>query len=163
MLHRHMYPLRMLVASVMFVSVLALPIFSYAGVTLQFIPIEEAKFLVRGVGWQHGTSVNLTIDYDTSYLTAPEATAMGGGLYAQSGSGAAPGRLQLTILNEEHSPAFEVCIFFQKQGAYPAIINFVTAQMTDITGAQQPVPVVMRANPNIPVPDQTESAMGALQ
>jgi hypothetical protein len=59
------------------ISIMAAPAAAQAEMSLSFTPIEEAKFLIKGAGWEDATSVEVTIDYDTTYLTAPEATIMG--------------------------------------------------------------------------------------
>jgi len=78
---------------------------------------------------------------------------MGGTLLQGAPLDATPGRLYLNIQTEEQSPVFEACLFFQKQGDCPAVINFVTAEVADLAGAQQPAAVVMLANPNTQKPD----------
>jgi hypothetical protein len=131
------------------ISVMAAPAAAQAEMSLSFTPIEEAKFLIKGAGWEDATSVEVTIDYDTTYLTAPESTIMGGILRGGSHPDATPGRLQLTAINDGQSPNFEVCIFFQKQGRHPAVINFVTAEVTG-PAEKYSVPVEMKPNPNTP-------------
>jgi hypothetical protein len=118
---------------------------------LSFTPIEEAKFIVKGV-WVDATAVDLVIDYDTTYLVAPEATIMGGFLQETERLDATPGRVWLRATNDGQSPNLEICLFFQKQGQFPAIINFVSAEATGPGGRIRPVPVVMKANPNLPKP-----------
>ena len=158
MQHRSGYPLPMLLACFWSLTILAVPISSRADIALSFIPTEEAKFLVKGEGCEGGVTVHLTLDYDASYLSAPQVTVMGGKLLQGAPPDTPPGRLQLDILTEEQSPVFEACIFFQKQGDFPVVINFVTAEVTGRTGAQQPVPVAMLANPNAPQTDPIEPA-----
>jgi hypothetical protein len=150
MLHRSTFLLRMLPACFWLLFTLVVPMSSHADIALSFIPIEEAKFLIKGEGYEGVVSIHLTIDYDATYLTDPQVTVMGGKLNEGARGSTVPGRLLLDILNEEHSPVFEACVFFQKQGDYPAVINFVMAEVTDPAGARQPVLVAMMANPNAP-------------
>jgi hypothetical protein len=142
--HANIYPLCIKYVIFLCLLGLATPINSHADVTLSLTPIEEAKFLLKSDGWDQGASVHLTFDYDTTYLTTPEATIMGGTLHLDE----IPGRLLLDIQNEEQSAGFEVCIFFHKQGDFPAVINFVTAESGDRHGTRQPLSVEMRENPN---------------
>jgi hypothetical protein len=141
-------------------SILAAATPSRADVVISFIPTEEAKFLIKGNGLEGIASVTLTVDYDTTYLSAPEVTVMGGKLGEGGLGNAPPGRLNLNILNNEHSSTFEACIFFQKQGDYPAVINFVTAEVTDLGGRLQPAAVAMMANPNTSQLNPVESSEG---
>jgi hypothetical protein len=121
-----------------------------AELTISFTPIEEAKFLFKGADWADTDSVQLTVAYDTTYLTAPEATIMGGIIQHTTIQSAEPGRLQLRVRSDGLSPNFEICIFFQKLGEYPAVINFVTAEATSLTGIVHHVPVLRQRNPNAP-------------
>ena len=131
---------------------ISIPAVSQAELSLSFTPIEEAKFLIKGTGWEEDAFLKLAIDYDATYLITPEATIMGGILQKGSRLDATPGQVQLKVINDGQSPNFEVCIFFQKQGEYPAVINFVTAEATGPTGIRHSVPVAMKANPNTPQP-----------
>jgi len=141
-------------------SILAVPITSRAEIALSFMPTEEAKFLIKGEGYEGIVTLKLTVDYDTAYLSAPEVTVMGAQLLQATPPDAPPGRLQLTIQTEAQSPVFEACLFFQKRGEFPAVINYVTAEATVPNGAQQPLAVVMLANPNLPQQGPPESVTG---
>jgi len=119
--------------------------------TLSFLPIEESKYLLTGKGCEEALSLNVTVDYDTSYLFAPEATAMGVSLVEdEPGAAAAPGSLRLHILNLDQSGALEATIFFRKRGEYPAVINFVTAEVAYRSGGVSPVQIDMAAPVNLP-------------
>lgn len=135
-----------------------LSISANAGSGITFFPIEDAKYIIRGEGWQQGDSVQLTVAYDNTYLVTPEVTTMGGELLERSRIGAVQGQLQLSIHNEEQSPGFEICIFFRKQGDYPAVINYVTAEISDPSGFRRPLPVGMLENPNLPKSGQAATA-----
>ncbi len=128
---------------------LVTPDSSPAEVALSFIPIEESKYLLRGEGCEAVASVKLTIDYDTTYLSAPEVTVMGVRL-PEGDHSATPGSLQLHILNDDHNAVFETTVYFQKRGDYPPVINFVTAEVADLSGAERPVPVEVMAPVNLP-------------
>jgi len=118
---------------------------------LSFLPIEESKYLLKGEGCEEAASVSITVDYDTAYLFAPEATVMGGSFPEEYRTALqTPGSLQLRILNEERSAALEATLYFQKRGDYPAVINFVTAEVADLSGAVSPVQVEMAAPANLP-------------
>jgi hypothetical protein len=156
-----MISLRMLLACICSLSILTVPITSRAEIALSFIPTEDAKFLIKGEGSEGAVTVYLTVDYDTTFLYAPQVTVMGGELLQGDSPDAPPGRLHLAIRTEEQSPVFEACIFFQKQGDFPAIINFVTAESTGPGGSQQPIAVAMLANPNLPQHGPEEKVVGA--
>jgi len=141
-------PKRWFPAAICMVLYLVTPVLSRAASSLSFIPIEESKYLLRGEGCEGIATVTFTVDYDTTYLFAPDVVVMGGKLLEEDrGVVARPGNLQLHILNEEHNAVFEATIYFQKRGDYPAIVNFVTAEVTDLSGALRPVPVEMVAPP----------------
>lgn len=130
---------------------LVIPAASTAEISLSFIPIEEAKYLLRGEGCEGATSFNFAVDYDTTYLSAPEVTVMGGRLpEGDRGASTPPGNLQLHILNEDHNAVFEATVFFLKRGDYPPVINFVTAEVADLSGAVRPVSVAMMTPVNSP-------------
>ena len=160
MLQRSTFLLRMLLACFWCLSILAVPVTSRADIALSFMPTEEAKFLIKGEGYEGIVTLKLTVDYDTAYLSAPAVTVMGGNLLQGAPLDQSPGRLQLTIQTEAQSPVFEACLFFQKRGEFPAVINFVTAEATLPDGAQQPLAVVMLANPNLPQQGPPESVVG---
>ncbi|MCM2359960.1 MAG: hypothetical protein NDI77_17545 [Geobacteraceae bacterium] len=127
------------------------PLPARAECLLSFVPIEESKYLLKGEGCEGIASVHLTVDYDTTYLFAPDVVVMGGRLQEEDrGAATPPGNLQLHILNDDHSAAFEATLYFQKRGEYPPVINFVTAEVADLSGAQRPVPVEMVAPVNSP-------------
>jgi hypothetical protein len=144
-----MISLRMLLACFWSLLILAVPSSSRADISLSFMPTEEAKFLFKGEGYEGVATIHLTVDYDSTYLSAPEVTVMGGKLLQGAPPDTPPGRLQLDIQTDEQSPVFEACLFFRKQGDSPAVINFVTAEAIDPGGAQQPLAVVMLPNPNL--------------
>jgi hypothetical protein len=130
---------------------LAAPAPSHAECSLTFIPIEESKYLLKGEGFERIAAVTFTVDYDTTYLFAPDVVVMGGRLLEEDrGAATPPGNLQLHILNEEHNAVFEATIYFEKRGDYPAVINFVRAEVADLSGALRPVPVEMVAPVNSP-------------
>ncbi|HBA88149.1 MAG TPA: hypothetical protein DCZ75_09250 [Geobacter sp.] len=127
------------------------PLLAGAECSLSFLPIEESKYLLKGEGFDGVAALTFTVDYDTAYLFAPDVTVMGGNLLEQDrGASAPPGKLRLHILNQDRNAAFEATIFFQKRGDYPPVINFVTAEATDPSGAVSPVPVQMAAPVNLP-------------
>lgn len=138
-----------LLVGLWFFCTLLAPVPIEAASPLSFTPIEEAKFLIKG-GWIDTSTLDLVIDYDTTYLVAPEATIMGGLLQESEHLDATSGRVLLRAINNGQSLNFEICLFFQKKGQFPAIINFVTAEATGPGGRIRPVPVVMKANPNLP-------------
>lgn len=132
------------------------PLPSRAECLLSFIPIEESKYLLKGEGCEGIAAVKLTVDYDTTYLFAPDVVVMGGRLPEEDrGAATPPGKLQLHILNDDRNAVFEATIYFQKREEYPSVINFVTAEVTDLSGAQKPAPVEMVAPVNSP---QSEEA-----
>lgn len=118
---------------------------------LSFLPIEESKYLLQGKGCEEAASLTFTVDYDTAYLFAPEATVMGGRFPEEFRTAQqTPGSLKLQILNEERSAVLEATLYFQKRGDYPAVINFVTAELTDVSGAVSAAQVEMAAPANVP-------------
>jgi len=141
------------------------PLLARAECSLTFTPIEESKYLLKGEGFDEAAALTFTVDYDTAYLFAPDVTVMGGNLLEEDrGASTPPGKLQLHILNQDHNAVFEATIFFQKRGDYPPVINFVTAEVTDPSGAVSPVPVQMAAPVNLPqeeVPAATNPASDA--
>lgn len=150
MVFQRTYPLRRALAISLALLVLALPAAVLAETVVSFVPIEEAKFLIRGTGWESGETVHLIVDYDTTYLAVPEVTVMGGALGAAWPGQVAPGRVELEVYNTELSPGFEACIFFRKDGTFPAVINYVTAESTDPDGLRQSLSVMLLPNPNLP-------------
>lgn len=138
---------------------LAAPALSRADSSLTFMPIEESKYLLKGTGFEEIAAITFTVDYDTTYLFAPDVVVMGGRLQEEDrGAGATPGNLQLHILNDDRSAVFEATIYFQKRGDYPAVINFVTAEVADPSGSLRPVPVEMVTPPHSPdKPEQAEA------
>jgi hypothetical protein len=135
---------------------LAAPAPSRAESSFTFLQIEDSKYLFKGEGVEGVSAATFTVDYDTTYLFSPEVSVMGGKLLEEDrGAGTPPGNLRFNILNEDHSAVFEACIYFQKRGDYPPVINFVTAEVTDLSGAPRPVPVAMAAPVNVPRSEDT--------
>ncbi len=153
---------RWFLAAICMLLCLVTPAPSRAENPLTFIPIEESKYLLKGEGFEGIAAITFTVDYDTTYLFDPQVTVMGGKLLEEDrGATSPPGNLQLHILNEDHNAFFEATIYFQKRGDYPAVINFVTAEVTDRSGALRPIPVTMVAPPpsmNEPKPAEAAPA-----
>ncbi|HBG04842.1 MAG: hypothetical protein A2075_11410 [Geobacteraceae bacterium GWC2_58_44] len=138
---------------------LANPLLCHAECSLTFIPIEESKYLLKGEGCQDIAELTFAVDYDTAYLFAPDVTVMGGRLMEEDrGASTPPGNLRLHISNVDHSAVFEATVFFQKRGEYPAVINFVTAELTDRSGDVRPLPVQMAAPVNTPQDEEGPAA-----
>lgn len=152
-------PKRCFPAAICMLLCLAAPALSHADSSLTFMPIEESKYLLKGTGFEEVAAVTFTVDYDTTYLFAPDVVVMGGRLQEEDrGAGAAPGNLQLHILNDDRNAVLEATIYFQKRGDYPAVINFVTAEVADPSGSLRPVTVEMVTPPHSPdKPEQAEA------
>jgi len=131
-------------------GIMAAPAVAGAEMSLSFTPIEEAKFLIAGAGWEDAASLDVIVDYDAAFLAEPEATIMGGMLQTGPRLDVVPGRLQFRVINNGQSPNFEVCVFFQKRGEQPAVIHSVTAAVIGRTGRVYRTPVAIRPNPNTP-------------
>ncbi len=127
-----------------------------AGTTVSFLPIEEAKFLVKAEDLADVAKLVATIEYDTTYLARPEATVSGGRLLEAAGIETSPGRLRLEMIPDPGSTQIEACVFFQKLGDYPAVINFVTAEIIDHAGQELTAPVAMLPALNAPIPPVAE-------
>ena len=133
------------------------PLPACAESSLTFFPIEESKYLLKGEGFEGVAALTFTVDYDTAYLFAPDVSVMGGRLLEED-CGASPGNLQLHVLNEDHNAVLEATIYFQKRGEYPPVINFVTAEVADLSGGVRPVPVHMEAPVNLPEDEEVPAA-----
>jgi hypothetical protein len=155
MRHPFMLARQWLLASICMVLSLITPALSLAEVSLTFLPMEESKYLIRGQGFEGISAVNLTVDYDTTYLFFPQVDVMGGELLEENrGAATSPGNLELHIRRQDPNAPFEVTIYFQKRGPFDAIINFVTAEVADLSGDFRPVIVEMvKPSPSMNEPD----------
>ena len=159
MWHLSAFPKRRYLVAIGLFLYLINPPLSVAECSLTFVPIEESKYLLQGSGCEDVAALAFTVDYDTAYLFSPEVTVMGGGLVEEDrGASAPPGKLQLHILNQDHSDVLEATVFFQKRGEYPAVINCVTAELADLSGAVSPVQVQMAAPVNLPQEEEIAAA-----
>lgn len=138
----------LLSAVFLFVCLHHLP--AQAECSLSFLPIEESKYLLKANGCQDASLISFAVDYDTAYLFGPELTIMGGELDDAPAPSARPGLLRVGIRNPDRNKMIEGTLFFQKRGEFPAVINFVTAEVSDKTGAASPLPVELAAPVNLP-------------
>lgn len=155
-------PKRWFPAAICMLLYLVIPLTSRAECTLTFLPMEESKYLLKGTGCEGIAAVNFTVDYDATDLSAPRVDVMGGRMLEEDGGEATsrPGSLEVHILRDDpRAGYFEACVYFQKREAYPAVINFVTAEIADLSGELKPVPVeIVPPVPGMNDPDPVEPA-----
>lgn len=138
-------PKRRLPVVISILLYLTAPVPSHAECSLAFLPMEPSKYLLKGTECEGIAAVTVTVDYDSTDLFFPQVDVMGGMLLEKDrGAATTPGSLLLHIQREDPSAGyFEVTVYFQKREDYPAVINFVTVEVTDLSGASRPIPVEM--------------------
>lgn len=138
-------PKRCFPAAVFTLLCLVTPAPGRAECSLTFLPMEESKYLLKGEGCEGVAAVNVTVDYDSTDPSPPKVEVMGGRLLEEdSERGSSPGSLQVRIEREDPGAGyFEACVYFHEIAAYPAVINFVTAEIADMSDDLRPVLVEM--------------------
>lgn len=157
----YLTPKRWFPAAVFALLCLIAPALGRAECSLTFLPMEESKYLLKGTGCAGIAAVNFTVDYDATDLFTPRVDVMGGRMLEEDGGEATsrPGSLEIHILRDDPGAGyFEACVYFQKREDYPAVINFVTVEVADLSGEWRPVPVkVVPPVPGMNEPDPVEA------
>ncbi len=128
---------------------LSCPLPSSAGMTLTVTSPGDGTFCLAGANVDGVEAVELTVDYDTTYLANPQVGLQGGTFTSISAD--SPGKISAGIFRENPDVVFEMDLVFEKKGEYPGIINYVTATMKDTEGRSYPVPVTIVSPPPRPV------------
>jgi hypothetical protein len=125
------------------------PVTSWAVMILTVTSNGEGMFYLRGSHVSGVESVDIMVDYDTTFLAAPEVGLAGGTFTSLSSDD--PGRIYAKIVREYPDAEFDLDVRFERRGESPGIINFVTATMRDTAGRVFPVPVSIIAPPPPPM------------
>lgn len=135
--------------SVLFVCLLfamLCPPVSFAAVTMLVTPNGDGSFFLVGDNVTGVSAIDISIDYDSIFLSNPSVDVSGGVLtdvYAGT-----PGKLLVSVSRENPDAAFFLTLNFEKRGDSPGGINRVTTSVRDTEGKISPVQDAAITPPN---------------
>jgi hypothetical protein len=156
-------PAKRIICILSTVLTLCSPLPSSAEMTMTVTTPGDGVFYLVGANVDDVEAVDLTVDYDTTFLANPQVGLQGGTFTGISAD--TPGKLSVSVFREYPEAVFELDLNFERRGDFPGVINYVTATMKDTEGRHYPVHVTIISPPPPPVkhPEYEAGANGAVK
>lgn len=133
-----------------------------AEMTLTVTSTGDGVFFLQGAHVDGVEAVDITVDYDTTFLANPQAGLQGGAFTNISAD--TPGKVSMSVFREDPDAVLDLDLNFEKRGDSLGVINYVTATMRDTEGRSFPVSVTIIPPPPplVKSPESVASGNGAL-